>query len=127
MNKDWPVQGTGTRANELAVEVSNLTNNDDLDMIIEAMKVARSNIESLIGLTFVVGDEVTFKHKNMTRHGRVRKINPKNIIVDDDSGDAWNIWPSLLKHHKVIMDGSATISNDGIKGYAWRHIYGDVK
>ena len=82
---------------ELVVEVSNLTNNDDIDRVIEALKIARDKVNSLTRLSFRVGEEVTFAHNNSRVSGKIKKINRKNILVEVESGMVWTIWPSLLE------------------------------
>jgi len=90
-------QEVWTRTNELVVEVSNLTNIEDIEKIVKATNIARDKVNSLSKLSFRLGDKVSFKHKNNVIPGKIKKINPKNIIVEVESGPAWTVWPSLLE------------------------------
>jgi len=90
-------QGILTMTDELITAVSNLTNNDDINLVIEAVKIARDKINSLTRLAFRVGESVTFTHKNSVISGKIKKINPKNILVKAESGMVWTIGPSLLE------------------------------
>ena len=73
-------------------------NNDQLNLVAQAIRDRREIINLEIKSQYVVGDLVSFKSKNDGRvKGVISKINPKSIEVEVDKYNIWKVSPSLLK------------------------------
>jgi len=78
-------------------EIRNM-NNDELNQVIEAIKLQRTWLSKTTARALTIGDLVEFKGRyGNPERGRVVKINPKTVIVDAGPGQRWRVTASLLK------------------------------
>lgn len=71
-------------------------NNDDLNLIIEAVKFKRTQNARVAARTLKIGDEVSFNGKNGAVVGRLEQIKIKKAIVV--SGQTrWNVPLAMLE------------------------------
>jgi len=84
-----------TRASELIYQMDN----DQLNQVIEAIKLKRQNLARTAIRNFVKGDIVQFKDRNGGRiNGTVVKVNIKYVIVDAHIGGArYKVPATMLK------------------------------
>jgi putative ribosome biogenesis GTPase RsgA len=81
-----------------AVEAIYQMDNDQLNQVIEAVKLKRNHIAKQAVRKFLVGDKVSFIDRNKRRtHGIVEKVNKKYIIVDTNPGPKWRIPGNMLE------------------------------
>tara|TARA_Y100000310_G_scaffold232736_1_gene235594 strand:+ start:235 stop:510 length:276 start_codon:yes stop_codon:yes gene_type:complete len=84
--------------NEIKAMILNM-DNDDLNELIDVIKLRRNQISSDAKKKFKVGDKVFFVSKKVGKvSGNVIKINPKYILIDQTNGmSEWRVSPTLLK------------------------------
>ena len=83
---------------QTAVTAIRNTNRDELNQIIEAVKLQQTYLAKQSARTFSVGDAVQFTGRgNRTVVGTVSKVNPKTIVVDSPSQGRWKVTASMLK------------------------------
>ena len=83
---------------QTAVTAIRNTNRDELNQIIEAVKLQQTWLAKQSARTFSVGDAVQFTGRgNRTVVGTVSKVNPKTIVVDSPSQGRWKVTASMLK------------------------------
>ena len=71
---------------------------DELNQIIEAVKLQQTWLAKQSARSFNVGDAVTFTGRgNRKVVGTVAKVNPKTIVVDSPSQRRWKVTASMLK------------------------------
>lgn len=81
-----------------AVEAIYQMDNDQLNQVIEAVKLKRNHIAKQAVRKFLVGDKVSFIDRNKRRtHGIVEKVNKKYIIVNTHPGPKWRIPGNMLE------------------------------
>ena len=72
---------------DLITGIHNINTNEDLNLIVEAVKLKRQYLERTAVRQFVVGEKVQFTNrKGMPVGGTIRKINRKYIVVDTPIG-----------------------------------------
>ena len=72
---------------DLITGIHNIKTNEDLNLIVEAVKLKRQYLERTAVRQFVVGEKVQFTNrKGMPVGGTIRKINRKYIVVDTPVG-----------------------------------------
>ena len=72
-------------------------NAQDLNQIIEAVKLRRNQLHSLDAHSLRIGDRVSFEGKyGRTEMGTVEKIKIKYVLVRTDRGQRWNVPGSHL-------------------------------
>ena len=72
---------------ELITGIHNIKTNEDLNLIVEAVKLKRQYLERTAVRQFIVGEKVQFTNrKGMPVGGTIRKINRKYIVVDTPVG-----------------------------------------
>lgn len=77
-------------------------NNEDLNTVIDAIKLRRNQIHTQQAQTFKVGDTVSFKGRyGRTETGTVTKIKIKNVVVDTGSV-RWNVPGNLLTKGRKV-------------------------
>lgn len=77
-------------------EIRNM-NNDELNQVLEAVKMQRAWLARTIARAMAVGDTVEFQARvGRTVQGTVTKINRKTVIVDANH-TSWKVPASLLK------------------------------
>jgi uncharacterized protein YkvS len=67
---------------QTAITAIRSMNNDELNQVVEALKLQRTWLARSTARSLSVGDTVEFKGRAGVQQGRVTKVNPKNIIVD---------------------------------------------
>ena len=77
-------------------------NNEDLNTVIDAIKLRRNQIHTQQAQTFKVGDTVSFKGRyGRTETGTVTKVKIKNVVVDTGSVK-WNVPGNLLTKGRKV-------------------------
>jgi len=72
---------------DLITGIQNINTHEDLNLIVEAVKLKRQYLERTAVRQFVVGEKVQFTNrKGMPVGGTIRKINRKYIVVDTPVG-----------------------------------------
>ena len=72
---------------DIITGIHNIQTNEDLNLIVEAVKLKRQYLERTAVRQFVVGEKVQFTNrKGMPVGGTIRKINRKYIVVDTPVG-----------------------------------------
>ena len=70
---------------------------DELNQIVEAVKLQRTFLAKQSARTFTIGDAVQFKGRaGRTVVGTVSKVNPKTIVVDSPTQGRWKVTASML-------------------------------
>ena len=72
--------------------------NDQLNEVVEAIKLKRTHLAKQAVRSFLVGDIVQFSKKNgVSVSGQVRKVNKKYIIVSESAtGTQWRVPGTML-------------------------------
>ena len=72
---------------------------DELNQMIEAVKLRQTFLARQASRSFVIGDIVSFTgRRNATVTGRVTKVNQKTVVVlDNNSRTQWKVTASMLK------------------------------
>ena len=73
-------------------------NNDEINQLVEAVKLRRTQLARSTARSLMVGDVVSFEGRGgATVTGRVTKINRKTVLVKDSaSNTVWRVTASLL-------------------------------
>jgi len=80
-----------------AVKAIHRANRDELDQIVEAVKLQRTFLAKQSARSFSIGDAVQFTGRGgRTVVGTVNKVNPKTIIVDSPTQGRWKVTASML-------------------------------
>jgi len=81
-----------------AVKAIHKANRDELEQIIQAVKLQQTFLAKQSARTFSVGDSVQFTGRgNRTVVGTVTKVNPKTIVVDSPTQGRWKVTASMLR------------------------------
>ena len=73
-------------------------NTDELNQVIEAVKLQRNFLTRQKAVTFRVGDTVSFAARGMQVVGVVTKVNTKTVAVKQNNAfTTWRVHASLLK------------------------------
>ena len=75
--------------------IRNMTN-DEINQVVEAIKLQRTYNARQTARALSVGDTVQFEGRNGRVTGTVEKINQKTVIVNSFSGK-WKVTASMLK------------------------------
>ncbi len=83
-----------TKATELVYKMDN----DQLNQLVEAVKLKRTHLSRQAVQNFLVGDIVSFTQRDGNQvSGRINKINRKYIIVRESaSGTQWRVPGTML-------------------------------
>jgi len=83
-----------TKATELVYQMDN----DQLNQVIEAIKLKRTHLARQITRSVMVGDIVSFEGRGgKTVTGKVLKVNPKTLLVQDSQTmTRWKVTASLV-------------------------------
>lgn len=74
-----------------------LQNNDEVNQVVEAIKLKRTALSRSVTRSVRVGDMVSFEGRQGTVTGKVTKVNRKTLIVDDSrTGTVWKVTASLV-------------------------------
>jgi len=81
-----------------SVELIYQMDNNQLNEVVEAIKLKRTHIAKQAVKSFLVGDIVQFTKKNgVSVSGQVRKVNKKYIIVNESAtGTQWRVPATML-------------------------------
>ena len=72
---------------DIITGIHNIQTNEDLNLIVEAVKLKRQYLERTAVRQFIVGEKVQFTNrKGIPVGGTIRKINRKYIVVDTPIG-----------------------------------------
>ena len=79
-------------------------NNDELNSVVDALKLRRNQLHYQDAQSFRVGDRVSFKGRhNVIEKGTIEKIKIKYILVRTDRGQRWNVPGSHLTSIKEAV------------------------
>ena len=80
-------------------------NGDELSSIIETVKLRRNQLHFADAHSLRVGQRVSFQGRHgITEKGTVRKIKIKNVLVETDRGQRWNVPGSHLTQLKEAVN-----------------------
>lgn len=83
---------------QTAITAIRNTNRDELNQIIEAIKLQQNFLARNSARSFMIGDAVQFTGRgNRKVVGTVVKVNPKTIVVDSPSQGRWKVTASMLE------------------------------
>ena len=83
---------------QTAITAIRNTNRDELNQIIEAVKLQQNFLARNSARQFMIGDAVTFTGRGgRSVVGTVAKVNPKTIVVDSPSQGRWKVTASMLE------------------------------
>ena len=84
--------------NNIVNNIYKLENIDDLNAISSAIRSRKDELYNRMKNTFKIGQQVWFlsKTRNEKVFGVISKINKKNIQVEVDKYNTWNVHPSFL-------------------------------
>jgi hypothetical protein len=72
---------------DIITGIHNIQTNEDLNLIVEAVKLKRQYLERTAVRQFIVGEKVQFTiRRGVPVGGTIRKINRKYIVVDTPIG-----------------------------------------
>ena len=67
-------------------------NNDELNKVIEAVKLRRNQLHSIQAHSLKIGQRVSFQGRHgITEKGVVERIKIKYVLVRTDRGQRWNV------------------------------------
>jgi putative ribosome biogenesis GTPase RsgA len=80
------------------VELIYQMDNDELNQVVEAIKLKRTHLARQITRSVMVGDIVSFEGRGgKTVTGKVMKVNPKTLLVQDSQTmTRWKVTASLV-------------------------------
>lgn len=82
---------------QTAITAIRNTDRNELNQIIEAVKLQQNFLARQSARSFMKGDAVTFTGRgNRKVVGTVVKVNPKTIVVDSPSQGRWKVTASML-------------------------------
>ena len=83
---------------QTAVTAIRNMNNDELNQVIEAIKLQRTFLARSTARSLCVGDTVSFTGRNGRKVvGTVEKINRKTVIVAESGYGRWKVTASMLE------------------------------
>lgn len=82
-----------------AVELIYQMDNDELNQIVDAIKLKRQYLTKQATRSFTVGDQVRFTSTKTgtVKQGRITKVARKYITVDCGSYDSWRVPGNMLE------------------------------
>ena len=82
-----------------AVTAIRVADRDELNQIIEAVKLQQTFLAKTSARKFTLGDAVTFFRQSTGQSvvGTVVKVNPKTVVVDSPTQGRWKVTASMLK------------------------------
>ena len=71
---------------------------DQIDQVVEAIKLKRTHLAKTVARSIVVGDIVSFNgRRGQTVSGKVTKVNQKTVVVRDSNTQIqWKVTASML-------------------------------
>ena len=92
------------KLNKLIQDVGVL-NNDELNKVVEAVKLRRNQLHTADAHSLRVGGRVSFQgRRGITEKGTVEKIKIKYVLVRTDRGQRWNVPGSHLTQIKEAVN-----------------------
>ena len=86
---------------KIILDIYNM-NNDDLNLVVRAVKLRRNQLHTSDAHSLRVGDRVSFQgRRSITEKGVVEKIKIKYVLVRTDRGQRWNVPGSHLTKEAV--------------------------
>ena len=82
---------------QTAVEAIRNSNNDELNQIVEAIKLQRTYLARTTARAMAIGDTVEFDARGRVVRGTVTKINRKTVVVREQGYGQWRVTASLLR------------------------------
>jgi hypothetical protein len=80
------------------IEDLNKMDNEQLNEVAHAIKLRRNFIASHAVRQFVIGDRVEFSGKRGTVVGEIKKVNRKNLVVEDlNTMQSWRVPANMVK------------------------------
>ena len=80
-------------------------NNDELNKVVEAVKLRRNQLHFASAHSLRVGQRVSFQGRGgITEKGTVEKIKIKYVLVRTDRGQRWNVPGSHLTQIKEAVN-----------------------
>ena len=90
---------------QTATTLIHTMDNDELNRVIEAIKLRRNYLTRQRAMSFRVGDRVSFTARGMQVLGTVTKINIKTVQVKQDNAyTTWKVPASLLSPVRKMVD-----------------------
>ena len=89
---------------QIIADIYAIQNNDDLNSIVEAIKLKRTHLAKSKARSFTRGDRVQFRNRTGgTVTGTVVKVNIKYVIVDADlGGTRYKVPASMLEARATV-------------------------
>ena len=84
------------RVQTAITEIRNM-NNDEINQVIEAIKLQRTYLARTTARAMAIGDTVEFDARGRTVRGVVTKINRKTVVVREDGFGQWKVTASMLR------------------------------
>jgi len=79
------------------IEDINLLNTEELNRVVDAVKLRRNSLHALDAHSLKFGDRVFFTGRHgVLEHGTVEKVKIKYVLVRTDRGQRWNVPGSHL-------------------------------
>lgn len=82
---------------QTAVEAIRNMNNDEINQVVEAIKLQRTYLARTTARAMAIGDTVEFDARGRTVTGTVTKINRKTVVVREQGYGQWRVTASLLR------------------------------
>ena len=81
-----------------SVELIYQMDSDQLNQVIEAVKLKRTHLAKQVARSIVIGDIVSFNgRRGQTVTGKVTKVNQKTVVVRDSTTQTqWKVTASML-------------------------------
>jgi len=86
-----------TKATELVYQMDN----DQLNQIIDAVKLKRQHLTKQMIRSFSIGDVVLYDGRNGHTEGVVKKVNRKYVVVDAGVDGQWRVPANMLTKKEV--------------------------
>lgn len=80
-----------------AVEAIYGMDNDQLNQVVEAIKLRRNALIRQMSRSVRIGDSVQFEGRRGLVRGTVIKVNPKTLIVETAAGAKWRVTASMCQ------------------------------
>jgi len=84
------------RVQTAITEIRNM-NNDELNSVIDAIKLQRTYLARTTARAMAIGDTVEFDARGRTIRGVVTKINRKTVVVREQGYGQWKVTASMLR------------------------------
>ena len=82
---------------QTAVEAIRNMNNDEINQVVEAIKLQRTYLARTTARAMAIGDTVEFEARGRVVRGTVTKINRKTVVVREQGYGQWRVTASLLR------------------------------